>query len=551
MMIAPAGFMLKVSGSSIAIVAGGPRPGRTPTTVPRRTPTKHHSRLPGASATANPCSRPLRMSTLEAQNARGKRDAQREIEDQIEAGAGRERGDRGRCGGPPVHERDDEIREEREAQDEAEQLEQRDRDREREPHAERAADAPPFDRLAAARRASKLRADEQRRQREHSDSVPQREKPGAGPFGARVVPLPGLRDDVDAEQRERDARPKITRAPAGATLHASPPASLFLLAGLLVAVPGNDLAHRAAGRAELHRDHARIADDLAAVRADLLLRGREIVDFHGEVMDTGSIARGPRLGGLRPRVVLHDRQVDRAVGEVPRGVVAHLARLRDLETEDFLVELRGALEVVNLERDVNDAIHGISTYACSSRPSERTSLIFSMPQIEAHSFSERARPSTGFTRSRAFASTSARVIGFSGVPRTARVWCSSVRPSFILISTAPSLRGIAFDIASSPLSSTRLRKSSTFGWRMRASSCEDLKLTVPSSSITAHRCCMQMSGISRLSVVFAPRCATRTTTRSTSSARTRCARINSNSESRGAWMGEPTAQRLMSVSRTS
>ena len=39
---------------------------------------------------------------------------------------------------------------------------------------------------------------------------------------------------------------------------------------------------------------------------------------------------------------------------------------------------------------------------------------------------------------------------------------------------------------------------------MRFSSCEDLKLTVPSSSITAHRCCMQMSGMSRLSVVLAP-----------------------------------------------
>ena len=42
---------------------------------------------------------------------------------------------------------------------------------------------------------------------------------------------------------------------------------------------------------------------------------------------------------------------------------------------------------------------------------------------------------------------------------------------------------------------------------MRFSSCEDLNVTVPSSSITAHMCCMQMSGMSRLSVVFAPWCA--------------------------------------------
>src|SRR5215471_14486373 len=94
MMIAPAGFMLKVSGSSIAIVAGGPRPGSIPTTVPRKTPTKHHSRLPGASATANPWSRPVRMSTLEAQDSRGKGQAQREIEHEVEAGPGRKRGER-------------------------------------------------------------------------------------------------------------------------------------------------------------------------------------------------------------------------------------------------------------------------------------------------------------------------------------------------------------------------------------------------------------------------------------------------------------------------
>ena len=39
---------------------------------------------------------------------------------------------------------------------------------------------------------------------------------------------------------------------------------------------------------------------------------------------------------------------------------------------------------------------------------------------------------------------------------------------------------------------------------MRFSSCADSNVTMPSSSITAHMCCMQMSGMSRLSVVFAP-----------------------------------------------
>src|SRR5262249_57493878 len=89
MMIAPAGFMLKVSGSSIAIVAGGPRPGKTPTTVPRNTPTKHHSRFVGASATENPCTRFERISTLETQHPGGETEAEREVEDEIEARRGR------------------------------------------------------------------------------------------------------------------------------------------------------------------------------------------------------------------------------------------------------------------------------------------------------------------------------------------------------------------------------------------------------------------------------------------------------------------------------
>src|SRR5262245_7429017 len=123
MMIAPAGFMPKVSGSSIAIVAGGPRPGRMPTTVPRNTPTKHHRRFAGASATANPCSRPVRMSTLEAQDARRKREAEREVEHQVEAGRGRGGNDRRRLRGLAVHDGDDEVAQQREAGYEADQLE--------------------------------------------------------------------------------------------------------------------------------------------------------------------------------------------------------------------------------------------------------------------------------------------------------------------------------------------------------------------------------------------------------------------------------------------
>ncbi len=82
---------------------------------------------------------------------------------------------------------------------------------------------------------------------------------------------------------------------------------------------------------------------------------------------------------------------------------------------------------------------------------------------------------------------------------------------------------------------------------MRFASWEERNVTVASSSITAHRCCMQMSGMLRLSVVLAPGLPTRMTTRSTSPASIGCARSSSSSESSGAWIGEPTAQRLMSA----
>ena len=57
MMTALVGFIWKVSGSSIAIVAAGPSPGRMPITVPRKQPMKHHRRFIGDSATAKPCIR--------------------------------------------------------------------------------------------------------------------------------------------------------------------------------------------------------------------------------------------------------------------------------------------------------------------------------------------------------------------------------------------------------------------------------------------------------------------------------------------------------------
>jgi hypothetical protein len=63
MISAVTGSNVKVIGSSIAIVAVGPIPGRTPTSVPRNTPTKHHRRFSGLSAVDSPSAR-LSISSI-------------------------------------------------------------------------------------------------------------------------------------------------------------------------------------------------------------------------------------------------------------------------------------------------------------------------------------------------------------------------------------------------------------------------------------------------------------------------------------------------------
>ncbi len=54
MMIAPVGGRKKVIGSSMATVAVGPSPGRTPIRVPRRTPMKQNIRFSGVAAMPMP-----------------------------------------------------------------------------------------------------------------------------------------------------------------------------------------------------------------------------------------------------------------------------------------------------------------------------------------------------------------------------------------------------------------------------------------------------------------------------------------------------------------
>ena len=63
--------------------------------------------------------------------------------------------------------------------------------------------------------------------------------------------------------------------------------------------------------------------------------------------------------GLVLAVIDHDREVDIAVGHMARGVAARVPGLGLIDTEHVFVELGRLLEVVDLDRDVNDAGHGL------------------------------------------------------------------------------------------------------------------------------------------------------------------------------------------------
>src|SRR5262245_33984972 len=64
MISAPTGGNPNVIGSSIATVAMVPMPGSTPTSVPTSAPIRHIRRLIGENATAKPCARFAKRSTI-------------------------------------------------------------------------------------------------------------------------------------------------------------------------------------------------------------------------------------------------------------------------------------------------------------------------------------------------------------------------------------------------------------------------------------------------------------------------------------------------------
>src|SRR5207249_11237042 len=159
---------------------------------------------------------------------------------------------------------------------------------------------------------------------------------------------------------------------------------------------GHDFADDAARRAEFHRHHTGVADDLAAERANALLGAGEVGDLHREVMDAGAFAGGTRFGGLRAGVVLDQREIDGAVAQMPRRMVAHAVGAHLAEAEHLPVELRGALEVLDLQREMHDTAHHSSF-------SKVLNFAISAISSSAHTASQRRRarllPKTGAMRS--------------------------------------------------------------------------------------------------------------------------------------------------------
>src|SRR5512141_372693 len=91
MIIAATGDIVKTRGSSIAMVAVGPRPGRTPIAVPMMLPRNAIPRFIGCSATAKPfirCSNMWRSLFEEGEGAERQPDAEAVREAEVEHARG-------------------------------------------------------------------------------------------------------------------------------------------------------------------------------------------------------------------------------------------------------------------------------------------------------------------------------------------------------------------------------------------------------------------------------------------------------------------------------
>src|SRR5262245_22622332 len=119
MMTPEVGSRWKVSGSSMAMVAIGPMPGRTPIRVPIRAPTKAKSKFEGVMATPKPVARLWRSSIGLERGPDGNGQRKADDENQPAEGNQHERGNRGlqRVQAAPRHRRD--ARQEQDRENEA------------------------------------------------------------------------------------------------------------------------------------------------------------------------------------------------------------------------------------------------------------------------------------------------------------------------------------------------------------------------------------------------------------------------------------------------
>src|SRR5215204_960041 len=115
-----------------------------------------------------------------------------------------------------------------------------------------------------------------------------------------------------------------------------------------------DLDDGAVRRPEAQRRRSRLGDDLAAMLLDNLDEGFAVGDFQSPMMD----ARARTCRHYRLALValpLHQRDVEVSVGHVARNMEAIFGVAELFESEHGLVEIRRLLQVVDLEREVNDA----------------------------------------------------------------------------------------------------------------------------------------------------------------------------------------------------
>ncbi len=104
-------------------------------------------------------------------------------------------------------------------------------------------------------------------------------------------------------------------------------------------------------------ERGQIHEELAAVALDIDFRGIGALDLEAEMVDPDIV-----LAALHARhlvgVILQQRDVDVAVGEIDTVGQRRLGLADAGEAQRLLVELRGLLGIGNGQRDMADASHG-------------------------------------------------------------------------------------------------------------------------------------------------------------------------------------------------